>query len=387
MKTAAYLCLLLIAFSIQAQDRDQLRDRDQIRDYLLLEDKQLLQIRDQDRIQLRDQVTLLDGTVVNADGTYRNPQGDRLRLRDGECLDMDGNRYGSQEQFANHLRFRLQAMEQLHYAFRDGNAYQVQEQSQERLRERTQLNNGAYLYADGSYQLPGQEPMRLREGEALDADGNLYRNEAQYRNTIRLQLQAQAREHFAFRNGNMYRLQEGTEARLQQQFSLQNGMNVFPDGSFQLSERDRLQLRDGEFLDGEGNVYASQEQFRHEAHLRLQASNQEHFIYQNGQMYQFMNWEQTPLRQRLTLENGLVVSPDGTYRLKNRRQQKLGDGECLDPDGNRYASHEQLHQQLQQRFMAMAEPHFVYQDGGSTGHKIRIRSRFVIAGICRTAQC
>ncbi|HEX8041461.1 MAG TPA: DUF6799 domain-containing protein [Chryseosolibacter sp.] len=123
MKRTIYLALLLIGYSLRAQDLTQLRDRDQIREYLKFEDKDLLPFRDQDRIHLTE-ITLLDGTVVNADGTHRTADGDRLRLRDGECMDLDGNKYASEEQFRQQLQYRLQTMNQLHFALRDGNAFQ-----------------------------------------------------------------------------------------------------------------------------------------------------------------------------------------------------------------------------------------------------------------------
>jgi hypothetical protein len=41
---------------------------------------------------------LTDGTTVNPDGTSRK-RGDRLRLRNGECLDMNGVKYSNEYQY------------------------------------------------------------------------------------------------------------------------------------------------------------------------------------------------------------------------------------------------------------------------------------------------
>jgi len=363
MKNMAYLCLLLIGLSVQAQDLDQLRDQDRIREYLLLQDNELLRVRDQDRIRLSEQTTLPDGSVVNPDGTYRDAEGVRQRLRDGECLDLDGNKYSSQEQFQQHLQYRLQAMNQMHFAFQDGKTTQLQNGKATQLRERTALQNGGWVYTDGSFELPGQPPLQLREGQVLDPDGNMYRNQSQFLNTARLRLQANEQEHFAFENGNMLRIQDMQQSQLQQQYRLENGLTVNPDGSYQFRDQERIQLRDGECLDGEGNVYASRQQLREQAQVRLHAMNQEHFIHQDGQVYQVLNQERTRLTERVNLQNGLVINPDGTYRMKNKRQQNLANGECLDQEGNRYQTQTELNQRYQNRFMAMLEPHFFFQNG------------------------
>jgi hypothetical protein len=60
----------------------------------MLVDGDVLQIRDRDQIRLQDKIILTNGTTVNPDGTFEKG-GDRLRLRDGECLDMNGVKYSN----------------------------------------------------------------------------------------------------------------------------------------------------------------------------------------------------------------------------------------------------------------------------------------------------
>jgi hypothetical protein len=63
----------------------------------MLVDGDVLQIRDRDQIRLQDKIILTDGTTVNPDGTSRKK--DRLRLRNGECLDMNGVKYSNEYQY------------------------------------------------------------------------------------------------------------------------------------------------------------------------------------------------------------------------------------------------------------------------------------------------
>lgn len=359
--------LLAIVFSLQAQDRDQDQDRDKdqlrLREYLLFEDGTLLHIKDQDRTRIRDQVKLNDGTIVSLDATYKTTLGEQYRLRNGECLDLDGNKYLNQQQFRNQLQFREQASKQLHYLFQDGKVYRVQDQERNQVRERIRLHENATLNTDGKYKLKNQNRIRLREGECLDQDGNHFANQAEFRNHEQLRLQAMTQEHYLYKNGTLYQVRNQQQNQLREQMNLQNGMVIHPDGNFQGREREMLRLRDGECIDPEGNLYGSQAQFRYEEQIRLSAMNQEHYMFESGQMYVVQNQERAQLRQRETTQHGTIVNPDGTFQNRNQAQARLANGECLDPEGNRYQNKEQYQHQMQNRYMALAEPHFNFRNG------------------------
>jgi hypothetical protein len=55
-----------------------------------------------------------------------------------------------------------------------------------------------------------------------------------------------------------------------------------------------------------------------------------------GQMFRVRNQEKIQLQEKLALQNGDVVNPDGNCQLKNGKQLRLKEGECLDMNGNRY---------------------------------------------------
>lgn len=359
--------LLAMVFPLQAQDRDQDQDRDRdqlrLREYLLLEEGTLLLIKDQDRTRVRDQIKLNDGTIVSLDGTYKNTLSEQYRLRERECLDFDGNKYLNQQQFRDQLKFREQASKQLHYLFQDGKVYRVQDQERNQVRERIRLHENATLNPDGKYQLKNQNQMRLRDGECLDPEGNHFINQAELRNHEQLRLQAMMQEHYLYKDGNMYQVRNQQQNQLREQRSLQNGMFIHPDGKLQLNEREMLQLRDGECIDPEGNLYGSQNQYRNEEQIRLKAMNQEHYLFEDGQMYVVQNQWREQLRQQETTQQGTIVNPDGTFQNRNQEHLHLSNGECLDPEGNRYQNKEQYQHQVQNRYMALAEPHFIFRNG------------------------
>lgn len=75
----------------------------------------------------------------------------------------------------------------------------------------------------------------------------------------------------------------------------------------------------------------------------------DHYRLQDGKMLQIKDGQQTTVTSPQTLNNGAVVNPDGTVRTRTQRQFRLRDGECLDVDGNRYASQERMQRRFERQ--------------------------------------
>lgn len=106
---AVIISFIMIAGTVQAQDtvrkRDQTqsgvqkRDRIHQEEHLHLQDGKLYQIRKGVRSEVKSQIKLKNGTVVNPDGSYMLKNQERLRMSNGECMDMSGNIYKNQNMF------------------------------------------------------------------------------------------------------------------------------------------------------------------------------------------------------------------------------------------------------------------------------------------------
>ena len=85
----------------QTQQKDKIQKRDRIHreDHLLYQNGQLYQFRNGERSLLQKQVQLKNGAVCNPDGTCQLKDKTQIRLRNGECVDMTGNRYLNQNKF------------------------------------------------------------------------------------------------------------------------------------------------------------------------------------------------------------------------------------------------------------------------------------------------
>ena len=192
--------LLLIVFialgatTIVAQDKDQNKDQDRDQVRLMLVDGDVLQIRDRDQIRLQDPIRLNNGTTLNPDGTYLTKNRKQLRLKSGECLDMNG------ETFKNEYQYRYKIMQdnkglaqaqlqegnqnRIHYMLVDGEVLQIRNQSQNRLQQQLNLADGSVVNPDGTYLTRDRKQLRLQDGECLNMDGKKFTNMYNHRKML-----------------------------------------------------------------------------------------------------------------------------------------------------------------------------------------------------------
>lgn len=68
-------------------------------------------------------------------------------------------------------------------------------------------------------------------------------------------------DHLQFRDGQLYRVQQGVRTQVKDPIRLQNGGVVNPDGSYELRDQKRQQMRSGECLDMSGKRYQNESRF------------------------------------------------------------------------------------------------------------------------------
>lgn len=196
MKKIFFLIVFVVigTITIIAQDLDQIQDQDRDQVRLMLVDGDVLQIRDQDQIRLQTKLTLNDGTEINPDGSYITQDRLRLRLRDGECMDMDGIKYRNEYQYRykveqeNKGLTRAQILERnqnrVHFMFANGEIIKVRNQYQNKLQNQLKLDNGTTVNPDGKYETQARIQFQLKNGECLNMNGEKFKNTYQHRKMI-----------------------------------------------------------------------------------------------------------------------------------------------------------------------------------------------------------
>ncbi|MDG1572460.1 hypothetical protein OZ410_09045 [Robiginitalea sp. M366] len=177
-------------------------------------------------------------------------------------------------------RDRIQDQDRTHFVALNGEMLQLRDRAEIHLREKQMLTDGTVLYPNGSYEAPDGKRYKLRNGECLDADGILYRNELQYRNKVQQENQGlnpnqvrernQQRMQYTFMDGNVYQVRNQEQLRLQTAMRLENGATAYPDGTYQLQNRERKTLQNGECLTLQGEVFRNLFQMRKQMLQRKQ---------------------------------------------------------------------------------------------------------------------
>lgn len=169
-------------------------------------------------------------------------------------------------------RDRIQDQDRTKLLVVKGEMLQLRDRAETHLREKQNLNDGTVLYPNGTYETADGEKYKLKNGESLDGDGALYRNEYQYQYKVMREndglTQAQVRqrnehrEQYSMIEGKVYRIRNEEQLRLENPMKLANGATVNPDGSYQLENQTRVQLREGECLDAVGERFRNMYQMR-----------------------------------------------------------------------------------------------------------------------------
>lgn len=106
---------LIVGSTVFAQDQDRIKTQDRIHqeDHLRLQDGKLYLMNKGVQNQVKEQVKLSNGTVINPDGTYQLQNQQKFQLRDGECIDMNGNRYLNQNRFNKRMMMTNRQIERV----------------------------------------------------------------------------------------------------------------------------------------------------------------------------------------------------------------------------------------------------------------------------------
>jgi hypothetical protein len=66
----------------------------------------------------------------------------------------------------------------------------------------------------------------------------------------------------------------------------------------------------------------------------------------DGKMLHNMDGKEMQMQNNMTLKNGTIIKPDGSYQLKNGKQLHLLDGQCMDMNGRKYMSQGMMQRQM-----------------------------------------
>lgn len=147
-------------------------------------------------------------------------------------------------------------------------------------------------------------------------------------------------------DGDVLQIRDRDQIRLRNPLTLNDGTILYPNGTYKTRNGKQLRLQDGECIDMYGIKYNNEYQYRYKvrqenkgltmAQIQERDQNRVHLMLVDGEVVQIRNQSQNRLQEKLDLGNGMVVNPDGSYQIKDRKQLRLQDGECLSMDGKTF---------------------------------------------------
>ena len=75
--------------------------------------------------------------------------------------------------------------------------------------------------------------------------------------------------------------------------------------------------------------------------------DQDYVIMQDGEVVKYTKGMPATIKDAVTLNDGAIVQPDGSYVCSKNKSFQLKEGECLGMSGKKYASEEKLYLKLQ----------------------------------------
>ncbi|WP_417556821.1 DUF6799 domain-containing protein [Mesoflavibacter zeaxanthinifaciens] len=92
--------LFMTTGAVIAQDKMQVEDAN----YVILLNEKVFQYKKTGVELLKSDLKLNNGTVVKTDGSYITKDGDKMMLKDGQCLGMSGKLYKDQATLSKKLK-------------------------------------------------------------------------------------------------------------------------------------------------------------------------------------------------------------------------------------------------------------------------------------------
>lgn len=90
-----------------------------------------------------------------------------------------------------------------------------------------------------------------------------------------------------------------------------------------------------------GSILAQSQQAEQKIQQNVVGKN-DHFLMEDGKMLHMIDGKGMQMQNNMTLKNGTMINPDGSYHLKNGKQLRLRDGQCMDMNGSKYRSERML---------------------------------------------
>ena len=155
--------------------------------------------------------------------------------------------------------------------------------------------------------------------------------------------------YFYLKKGQLYVYSEGGRNKLTGRMILSNGMQVFSNGTYIRVNEARRNLQEGHYLDVNGKVYRTLAALQAQMEVHRMALRSECFRLTNGEVIHHKNGAPVKITERVLLNHGVTLYPDGLYIDPSGKKYKLREGYCMDHGARTYKSLQEFHLEVEKR--------------------------------------
>ena len=160
---------------------------------------------------------------------------------------------------------------------------------------------------------------------------------------------SESETYFYLKKGQLYVYSESGKNKLTGRTILSNGMQVFSNGTFIRVNEASRRLQEGQFLDVNGKVYRTLEALQTQLEVHRMALRSECFRVTNGEVTHHKNGSPVKIKERVLLNHGVTLYPDGIYIDASGKKYRLREGHCMDHGGRTYKSLQEFHLEVERR--------------------------------------
>ena len=301
-QTLLIACLTLFSFSALSQDIKLLKNGVVMKDGKPMEaDKSGV------LTPLEEDLTLGNGTIVTKTGEYKLPNGKKLKMKNGEAFTADGNM----------MVLKDEMISVDGYVMKDGVLMQVKSGLIASQDQDVDLESGDKLAKDGTITRKDGTTMVLREGEMINAKGEVMRRKDDLVNM----------DGVTMRNGKMMKWEANKLIAVDKEITLANGAKVAPNGSVTMKDGTKLTLNNGEIFTSKGEIVIAKSDLLSDA-----------LIKRDGNMMLLQNGKVKMLNEDMTLPNGSVISSKGILSTSSGSKIILREGDVVSMNGDIFIS-------------------------------------------------
>ncbi|MBX9852819.1 MAG: hypothetical protein K2X86_13830 [Cytophagaceae bacterium] len=301
-QTLLIACFALLCFSALSQDVKLLKNG-----VVMKDGKPMGADKSGVLTPLEEDVTLGNGTVVSKTGEYKLPGGKKLKLKNGEAFNANGDM----------LVLEDEMISMDGYVMKDGALMQVKGGIMTAQDQDVDFESGDKLMKDGTIMRKDGATMVLRDGEMISSKGEVMRRKDDLLNM----------DGVTMRNGKMMKWEANKLIAVDKEIALSNGAKVAPNGTITMKDGSKLTLNNGEIFTSKGEIVIAKSDLLSDA-----------LIKRDGNMMLLQNGKVKTLSEDMTLPNGSVISSKGILSTSSGSKIILREGDVVSMNGDIFIS-------------------------------------------------